>query len=90
MDLDQIERYQEYRHLGTGLPVIALAMLPGEPSEDDPTGPIDADMVMVRYRGDDHKFLIDPADLESIEEPDDMVPFIVTREMILTRRVDEL
>lgn len=67
MDLSDVVLRGIYRYEGRD--VIVIACLPGEASEDDPTGPQDADMVMVTYLGDDHKFIVDPEDLETDECP---------------------
>lgn len=61
MDLSDVVLRGIYRYEGRD--VIVIACLPGEASADDPTGPQDADMVMVTYLGDDHKFIVDPVDL---------------------------
>lgn len=61
MDLRDVALRGIYRYEGRD--VIVIACLPGEASEDDPTGPQDADMVMIRYLDDDHNFIVDPADL---------------------------
>ena len=68
MDLVDVERGRMYRYDQTM--IVVVATLPGGPSEDDPDGPRDADMVMIRYRDDDHKFLVDPADLEPSPDSD--------------------
>lgn len=68
MDLSDVVLRGTYRYDRTA--VIAVALLPGEASEDDPTGPRDADMVMIRYRDDDHKFIVDPADLAPLDPYD--------------------
>lgn len=89
MDLDDIATRGIYRYLG--LDVIVEARLPGEPSEDDPSGPQGADMVIVRHLDDDHHFFVDPEDLAPLDlDDDDQVPFEITRGEILTRRVEEL
>ena len=71
MDLADIKIKGLYRY--EGLCVRAVATLPGGPSEDDPEGPQNGDMVMIHYAGDDHKFIVDPADLEP-EDGSDMYP----------------
>lgn len=65
MDLRDVALRGIYRYEDRD--VIVIARLPGYPSEDDPTGPSNGDAVMVKYVSDDHKFIIDPADLESMD-----------------------
>lgn len=67
MNLSDVVRRGIYRYEGKD--VIVIARLPGSPNGDDPDGPQSGDAVMVKYLGDDHKFIIDPADLETDECP---------------------